>query len=360
MSPKRKALPAVALAALLVLSGCAGFAGQLDDDQQQQVADRLADRLEELDGFEATMTTEIETSDRSVTSKADVAVDLRTGEYRTETLKPEQNAGDVMVYNGSSMVSYDASENVYHTFDVEMDGPAMGSNLSAQFDQLVEETDIIYNGTETVNGQETHKATLVPTNESDQFVDAVTLWVETDRMVPVKMEMEASGMANLTTTVTFSDVELNPEFQANTFEFEAPADATYEDNVVETETERYEDRAELASAVDLDVPPAELPDGFSFQDATVFEDEDGEPRSVMVDYSDGEREVTVSLSEAQGGMQAEVDGEEDVTVDGHDATYRPVGESTGNVVWSCNGTEYIVFGNLDKSTLLSVADGIGC
>ena len=360
MSPKRKALPALAVAALLVLAGCAGFAGQLDDDQQQQVADRLADRLEELDGFEATVTTEIETSDRSVTSKADMAVDLRTGEYRMEILQPERNAGDLTVYNGSAMTSYDESENVYHTFDVEMDGPAMGSNLSAQFDQLVEQTDVIYNGTETVDGTETHKATLVPTNESDGFVDSVTLWVETDRMVPVKMEMESSAMANLTTTVTFSDVDLNPEFEDGTFEFEPPADATYEDNVVETNTQDYEDRDELASAVDLDVPPSELPEGFSFQDATVFEGESGEPRSVMVDYSDGEREVTVSLSEAQSGMQASIEGDEQVTVDGHDATYRQVGDSTGNVVWSCNGTEYIVFGNLEKSTLLSVADGIGC
>ena len=58
-------------------------------------------------------------------------------------------------------------------------------------------------------------------------------------------------------------------------------------------------------------------------------------------------------------MQTEVDGEE-VTVDGQDATYRGVGESNGNVVWSCNGTEYIVFGSLEKSTLVSVADGVGC
>lgn len=360
MSLKRNALPALAVAAVLVLAGCAGFAGQLDDDQQQQVADRLADRLQELDGFEATVTTNIETGDRSMTSKADVAVDLGTGEYRFETLAPNRSAGDVTLYNGSAMISYDASENVYRTFDVEMDGPAMRPNISAQFDQLVEQTDIIYNGTATVNGQETHKATLVPTNESDGFVDSVTLWVDTDRMIPVKMEMESSGMANLTTTVTFSDVELNPEFEAGTFEFEPPADASYEKNVLETDTREYEDRDELASAVDLDIPPAELPGGFTFQDATVFENKDGEPRSVMVDYSDGEREVTVSLSGAQDGMQASLEGDESVTVDGHDATYRSVGESTGNVVWSCNGTEYVVFGNLGKSTLLSVADGIGC
>ena len=360
MSLKRKALPAVAVAALLVLAGCAGFAGQLNDDQQQQVADRLADRVEELDGFEATVTTEIDAGDRSVTSKSDVAVDFQTGEYRSETLEPEKAAGDVMVYNGSAMTSYDASENTYHTFDVETNGPAMGANLSEQFNNLTEEMDIIYNGTEQVNGQETHKATLVPTNESNDFVGSMTLWVETDRMIPVKMEMGFSSMSNLTTTVEFSDVELDPEFEDGTFEFEPPADATHEENIVETDTQDYEDRDELASAVDLDVPPSELPDGFTFQDATVFENEDGEPRSVMVDYSDGEREVTVSLSEAQDRMQVEVDGEEEVTVDGHDATYRQVGDSTGNVVWSCNGTEYIVFGNLDKSTLVSVADGIGC
>jgi outer membrane lipoprotein-sorting protein len=360
MSPKTSALPAVGLAALLVLAGCAGFAGQLDDGQQQQVADQLADRLQDLDSFEATVTTEVETDDRSVVSKTDLAVDLTTGEYRMEILAPNRSAGDLTVYNGSAMVSYDQSENTYRSFDVEMDGPAMGSNISAQFDQLVEQTDIIYNGTATVNGQETHKATLVPTNESNDFVESVTLWVETDRMIPVKMEMESSAMANLTTTVTFSDVELNPEFEDGAFEFEPPADATYEDNVVETDAQEYEDRDELASAVDLDVPSAELPEGLIFQDATVFENKDGEPRSVMVDYSDGEREVTVSLSKAQDGMQASLEGGESVTVDGHDATYRSVGESTGNVVWTCNGTEYIVFGNLEKSTLLSVADGIGC
>ncbi len=359
MSLKRTALPVLAVAALLLLAGCAGFTGQLDEDQQQQVADRLADRFENLEGFEATVTTEIAGSNQSMTSTADVAVDFRTGEYRTETREPERTAGDVTVYNGSTVTTYDASENTYRTFDLETDG-AMGSDLGDRFENLTERTDIIYNGTEQVNGQETYKATLVPANESEEFVDSVTLWVETDRMIPVKMEMGFSGMSDLTTTVTFSDVELNPEFEADTFEFEPPADATYEESVIGTDTQEYADRDELAAAVDLDVPPSELPEGFTFQDATVFETEDGEPRSVMVDYSDGDREVTVRLSAAHDGAQAEFDDAEEVTVDGQDATYRQVGESTGNVVWSCNGTEYIVFGNLEKSTLVSVADGIGC
>lgn len=359
MTLRQKTLPAVAVAALLVLAGCAGFAGPLGEDQQQRVADRLADRFEDLEGFEATVTTAIDTGNRSITSTSEIAVDFRTGEYRSETLEPERAAGDIGVYNGSTMTTYDASENAYRTFDLETDGSAMGGNLGDQFENLTEEVDIIYNGTEQVNGQETYKATLVPTNESEEAVDSVTLWVETDRMVPVKMEMGLSGMSDLTTTVTFSDVELNPEFEAGTFEFEPPADATYEESVTGTDTKEYETRDELAATVDLEVPPSELPEGFTFQDATVFETDDGEPQSVIVGYSDGDREVTVSLSEAQDGVQTEVDGEE-VTVDGQDATYRGVGESNGNVVWSCNGTEYIVFGSLEKSTLVSVADGVGC
>jgi len=250
MSPKRKALPAVAVATLLVLSGCAGLTGQLNEGQQQQVADRLSDRLQELDGFEATMTTGVDAGDRSVTTESDIAVNFRTGEYRLEVLEPERSAGDVTVYNGSAMIVYDESENTYRTFDTEISGSAPTTDLSEQFDELLNRTEVIYNGTERVNGQETYKATLVPTNESDQFVDSVTLWVETDRMVPVKMQMSSSRMADLTTTVTFSEVELNPEFEASSFEFAPPADATHKDSFTATSsTERYEDRDELASAV---------------------------------------------------------------------------------------------------------------
>jgi outer membrane lipoprotein-sorting protein len=358
MSPK-KALPAIALAALLVLAGCSGFAGQeLGDQRSEDLVDRMEQRIEDISTIEATISFAAEYGNQSMSSATELKANFDTGEYWSETLEPSERAGDVTVYNGSAMTTYDESENTVHVYEASfsMNGE---SNLSESLDTLVEKTDIVYNGTEQIGDRETAKFTLAPANGTDAMYESVTLWADTDRMIPVRVQMETAGES--TTTITLSDVELNPEFSEGTFEFEPPADATYEKSSgMDVESETYESREDLAAAVDREVPPAELPGDFRFEEALTFGSSENESiESIHLEYADGEQSVSVMLSEASENMRVEYEDAEEVTIDGQTAQYHSVGD-TGNVVWECDGTRYVVFGNVEQSTLTTLASGIGC
>lgn len=217
MSSKTKALHAIGVVTLILLAGCSG-PGALGADREQHVKDRIEERLGQVDRYEITTTTELNYSNRTGTMRTHVQVDLEAEKYRIEVLAPESRAGAV-VYNGSVQTVYDASENTVRrtdraTFESQV---TPGSIV-----QLVDHREIVYNGTEMLNGTQTHKVTLVATNESSRMGTA-TLWVTTTDILPVKLQTPNR-------TVRYSNVELNPDFPDGTFEFEAPDTATVADD----------------------------------------------------------------------------------------------------------------------------------
>ncbi|MFT4921752.1 MAG: outer membrane lipoprotein-sorting protein [Haloarculaceae archaeon] len=362
MSPKQSILPGLAVATLLVLAGCSTFVGPLGDQQQQEVADRVEERIQEIDRINATVSMEIGSDSQSISTTTNVKADFESGEYRTEIVRPEEQAGDVTIFNGSAMNVYDASENTYRTFEIDAGGSAgMQTNLNETFDRLIEKTDIIYNKTETIDGSEAHKVTLVPTNESESDVESVTMWIEADRMIPVKIQTTLPAMGGITTTVTFSDVEINPEFDPDTFEFDVPANATVTSASASVDMNTYETRSDLAAATDLALPPATLAEGFSFESGHIISRDGGSAASTTVDltYTADSDRVSVRITPLGDVSGIEYSEGETVTIDGHTGQYREFG-SSGNLMWTCNGTQYLVSGQVEKSTLVSVGQSVGC
>lgn len=349
MVPDRRTLLAVCLAAALALSGCTS-AGPLQEGGEDEIVAEFENRFGEIDGVTATIHSENRFENQTHEFSAEIWFRPDTGEMRQEVLAPDEQAGDVIVTNGSTSVYYDASENEYTRTEL---GSAGEVDVGSQLSNFLEAHDVIYNGTDTVDGQETHEVTLVPA-EPDETPGAqrITMWLDTEELFPVRMETvnEEYDMRN---TVRFENVSVDPGIPDERFTFDPPADAELRE--VETpDVSEYDSREELADATDRPLPAPGLPDGFEFEQGTVIESD--EYASTTIQYGDGDDTLTVSLST---GSDVAPNGDETVQVGNRTAHYAEYGEFR-SVSWACEDVLYGIHSEVDRSTLLDVASSIEC
>lgn len=348
MIPDRPSTLTIAVAAMLVLAGCSGQ--QLTDQQEQRVVEEFNEQMSEIDGYHATMNTTVTVDNETYSTTTEVWVRPDTGELRQEVLAPDERAGHLTVSNGSVMWTYDPDDGTATRFEVPE--ASTDTSLASNLDELANRSDIVYNGTETLDGEETHKITLVPNESADVAVDATTtMWLDSDRMFPLKIHTQVDS--NTATTVRFTDVELNPGLSDDRFEFDPPEGVEVREPEM-PDFQSYDSRAALGDAVDRDLPDPTLPGGYTFDTGTVTESD--RRHSVTLVYANGTDQVSIGIAEAPDGVRT--DGET-VEIDNRTATYDSIGD-VGMVVWTCDDTRYSVTGTLDRQSLLDVAASIDC
>ncbi len=344
MPLQRSSILTVCLVAALVLSGCAGT--ELSDEQEQDVVERFEKNLSEVDGYHATMKTTVTVDNESVSTTAEVWARPGTGEMRQEIIEPAERAGNLTVSNGSVMWSYNPAEGTATRFDIP--NMSADSGLAANLGTLVERSDLVYNGTETLDGTETHKLTLLLNESAETAVETTTtVWLDTDRLFPVKMHSEFDG--EVETTVRFTDVELNPGLSDDRFEFDSPEGTEIREQEVPNSTQ-YDTRTALVDDIDRSLPAPALPDGYTFEQAFVTERDGGE--SVTMTYANDTEQVTISIAPA---TDIETTEGESVTVAGTTGQYQQIAD-VGMVVWTSDDTRYAVTGPFKKETLVDIVD----
>lgn len=352
MVPDRQTMLTLGLVAALAVSGCLST-GPLSDQEEQRVAEKFEDHFEDIDGYTATVHMEMDgefdntTMDVETTSR--VWQRPGTGEMRQEVRAPAEQAGDVTVTNDSASIHYDASENNYTKTDLSGIGDGM-NDLTSQLHRLLENYDVVYEGTETLDGRETHRVTLEPTETSEALGDyEMGMWVDSDTWFPVKQQMGGDELG-VETTVRYENVTLDPGIPDEKFEFDPPADATER----ETGFDTYDSRSELADATNVTLPEPDLPEGYAFDNGVVSEY--NSTTSVTLQYDGGEESLTVSVDSTPDDPRE--DGE---SVDLGNRTGR-YSETNGvaSLWWTCEETSYSVFGQLGKETVVDVGSSIEC
>lgn len=349
MVPKRRTLLTVGLVAAMLLSGCLGT-GPLSDEQENQVAEQFEQRFGEIDGFTATVHSEMDGENVSVDSTAKVWQRPNDGEMRQEVLAPADQEGDVSVSNGSTSIYYDASENTYTKVDLSGALSADSRDVGTQLQNLLDRFEVHYNGTASVDGENTHKVTLVPENDSQALSGyQMTLWLDDENYFPVKQQMTSDDLGFESTT-HYENVSLNPGIADERFEFEPPAGATER----ETGFENYETRDELAAATNLTLPEPAVPSGYAFEGGSVSTF-DGNT-SATIHYTSGEDSLSIVVQES---VTETTEGDETVDVGNQTGQYS---ETAGisSLSWTCTDRSYSVMGNADKETVTDVGASIEC
>ncbi|MFB6087560.1 MAG: outer membrane lipoprotein carrier protein LolA [Haloarculaceae archaeon] len=343
------ALSAIVVATVL-LAGCSAAIGPLGDTAERQIAQQVEQRVARIDGFTATRTTTMTFDNRTRTTTAKVWVRPHSGEMRIRILTPESRAGDVTVVGTNTSWYYDASENTV----TRMNFSAMrndSTRLGARIETLFEQRNVVYAGETTLDGRTVRKVRLLPTNDTESgfATGNITMWVDTGKRFPVKIRYVLGGEMNVTTTIRYENLTINPGIDDSRFTFDPPANATVKTPSFDMET--YDSRRKLADATALPVPEPTVPDGFRFDRGVVL---DG---TVTLRYTNGSASLLVTVNE--NASTASTDRGETVSVGDHEGRLVSRGPFT-SVHWTCGDTGLSVSGELGREATSDVARSIYC
>jgi len=218
---------------------------------------------EQTEDVNATVAASTSISSDSVEQTYNATLDLsyeQPNKFRFELLEPEAQAGTVIVSNGTTTAFYDSTSNTVSTVamaDVlgqnvsqaavmEQAGStgqiqsgagtvAMGvneMNLTGMEDpsQLLQSSNVSYEGTETVNGYETDVLSIENANESLGYDSSTTIYLDQETSVPVKIVSSNTITSNgetttINATIEVTDLAVNEGIPDSVFELDAPEDA---------------------------------------------------------------------------------------------------------------------------------------
>ena len=384
--------------ALVAASGCSTIGITASESEELPSEAEAADRYASLETVNATVTTVQTRNNETTVTVTQKRERVGSFAYFERVLSVNRSAGarqplvsegGFVVANGSELVFYDPASDELQRVSFQTEN----SSTEARYPALVsaaknnrpvsqptptpgisplpavppeEESNqndsaayrdgnvtVVYNGTETVAGQETYRLELAPASQN-MSLQSQTLWLDTDYLFPVKRHTAfvATGDSYEYTT-TYRNVTFNPTFEPGTFQLE-PDEVP--DSAQQIQFNSYESRAMLATAVSLPVPDPAVPAGFGFAGAT--------HRSV------GPEVATLRYEATDGGARYRVavfNETQNVTT----GTLVQVGEyearqsrtnGTVSIAWTANRTTYYVSGSpvdeIDNSTLRRVARSV--
>ncbi len=234
-----------------------GSQDQSDDRSVAEILRNARQSYSEIKDINATlvMTTEISNETTTLASnsaKARLSFE-RPDKFRIELLEPEAQAGTVIVSNGTTITFYNPQTGTVRTINTSvfdgtgmmdmgagtgmMDMGAMDAPMAGSFGQVqsvLNQTTITFEGAASVAGHETYVLSVTPENTSEEFSAGVTLYLDKQTYLPVKIVSETSTTLRnetitTTTTVVVRDLQVNTGIPDSVFEFEAPSNVDVDD-----------------------------------------------------------------------------------------------------------------------------------
>lgn len=156
--------------------------------------------------------------------------------------------GDTLVYDGQKVYAYDVAHNTVYTgtpskliqkVPSELQGLLQGSDPQQMLDKVLSAADITLAGTEQVAGINAYKLDIKPKPEAASLLGIpqayqmqagviikdlrATLWVDQNRWIPLKMEVDHPNIGQFTYTAT--SLDLNKPIDTARFVLQVPAGA---------------------------------------------------------------------------------------------------------------------------------------
>jgi len=377
------------LAVVLVLSGLLvvvsiGFGGgplAEEPDPEELILDAVESTNNE--SIEGVRTEVIQRPDEYERITVEV-IERPPAQSRIEVIEAiETDAGsDLTVVNGSTMWQYFAEERRAVRLQRDRQWGSDSRTVVETTRNLLDEYDVSYSGTATVEDREAHVVKLTPPDDDaiglslginagdteyefeiqevaqeSWFVTQETWWIDTETAYPIKQRVEWTDQSEDVTTTTireYSELTIDPQIEDQTFGFEPPGDIEVAEPKL-PEMERHASRAGAESVVPFDLPEPTLPSGYEFEQATVqrFDGAEG----VVLTYLKGGDTLTVQVSEGESLVEKNRVVETDVGV--VEGSLLAIGDRT-DLAWECDGLSYRLSGVPDVDILEEIAGSIGC
>lgn len=378
----RAALIAVTFGALVVASGVTGAAAMTDQSptaQQQveqtenttadadertdsssdgeEVIETFKERVSSLDTLVMTYETNVTLNDnRTMTTHKKLWVDYENDRIRTET--ETDRTETITVRNESKTVTYDVENNQVNRFD-----NAGETDPRTTIDRLLNNSELSYEGRESLDGEQTYRLDVTPTNTDgiDGSVDA-TVWLDTDTHFPVKMATSIdSGESNYDMTAQFRNVTLNEPIPDERFTIDVPDDAEEPDYSM-PDRSAYDSLSTLKDNTNRSVPEPDVPDAYSFEKGQVVEGDDYHSVSLRYATEDGDN-LHVATRSVTGFDYGDSDQFDTVDVGDHTGYYTDYeynGNTTSILVLDCDDKSHSLSNQLSKEEIIDIGESLDC
>lgn len=251
-------------------------------------------------------------------------------------------------------------------------------------ESLLEDYDLAYDGTDTVDDSEAHVVEATPKSDDevgrsiellvgetvyaipleaadsadvDEATVVRTIWIGDEHRYPIKEQtvVETDERTLHSLTVTYDELAINEGLEGGTFTYDPPSDA--EVKSIGAEPIGIFDTPEAAAKVlPFDLPDPAIPDDFELDRITVLDKGFGTTAtSWYVEPTTPEHELFVAVRETS---RFDPDALTPIEIDGHEA-YLRAGDLE-SVFWECEDVSYEVSSPHPGEPLEEIAASIGC
>lgn len=348
---KKTGMVLLAVIIIALISGCTA------NMSAEQIAEQMKAKQDSIKDYSATMVVTSSFGGKDETAKAKI-MNKMPDKSRIENLEPAEMAGQVMVNDGNTIWTYDPKKNEVTKMDMpKRDVPEINRTSDQDYTKSIKEilnqADISYQGTEKLDERSVYFIKVSPKNGSTWMGMRFSMWVDSETWMPLKMETFDKN-DKLLTSIEYRDIKFNTGIPDSEFEFKVPEGAkviTREPPVPPKKMTLEEVRKEVNFTV---LSPSYLPEGYTFDSATVFKYDTKE--IVSLAYQKGSENLMISEKQRDDTNPPPDFGEvEKVSINGADGKLISGFSESKMLTWNSGKLELMLSGMFSKEEMIKVA-----
>ncbi|PXF55245.1 MAG: hypothetical protein C4B59_17535 [Candidatus Methanogaster sp.] len=211
------------IAAFLMVLTVVFIAGCTEKMSAEQIAARMKAQEESIKDFSAMVVMTISVGGNNTTMRVKV-MNKMPDKDRAEFVEPASIAGRVIVRNGSTMWMYDPAINQATKARLQEDDP-YEIDYTRYIKDIMNETDISYEGIGNVDGQRAYVILVTPHDETDRNnpISRTRAWIDCKDWMPLRIVMYGEkDKRNISVKMEFNNITFNAGIPDSEFIFEVP------------------------------------------------------------------------------------------------------------------------------------------
>lgn len=209
---------------LLAIMAVALFSGCVTEMSADQIVQKMKEKQDSIKDFSATMAFTASFGGQSMAAKAKI-MNKMPDKARIEYLEPAEMAGQLLVSDGTTMWVYDPKTKIATKVPVQKNEVDFQQNYMKSIQELLDKTQITYQGTDKLEGRTVYRIKVSPMNDSELIDMHSTMWVDSETWMPLKIEITDKNDKPIT-SMEYQDVKFNTGIPDSEFEFQVPQGAT--------------------------------------------------------------------------------------------------------------------------------------
>jgi outer membrane lipoprotein-sorting protein len=197
------------------------FSGCVTEMTADQIVKNMKEKHGSIKDFSATMTFTMSFLGQNMTAKAKI-MNKMPDKTRIEYLEPSEAAGQVVVSDGTMIWTYDPKTKIATKEEIQKTDMDFQQNYMDSIKEILNQTNITYQGTDKFAGRTVYLIRAVPKNEPVSTGMYSSMWVDSETWMPLKIELADKNDKPIT-SFEYNDVKFNTGIPDS--EFKIPQDA---------------------------------------------------------------------------------------------------------------------------------------